>query len=709
MISRKISLLATSSLFLLSAFATQAADFTIVNGQNETTAQSIGPGANETAIVENGGTLTVGTGSAITSSSVGGHITNNGTITENDGFLGAVQLTASGQLAINNGTIHASGVDAEGLYAAASGNMLINNGLVTIGQAGGGVVSFNNGVNDSVFINNGTITTEVGATDEIVALGSLGTGATVTNNGAITLNTSLSAALLVNINATSSNSGHITIVGDNAWGIDLSGIGATTRNSGTINVTGATDVGIYAQQNNQSIINTGVVTNIGSGQAIRVDGNSTTVINHGIITSTGGDAVQMNGDSDTLVLGSSLINGPVVFAGTNGALQYDISAGHGGSVSSINGTITGTHTTSTTGMIPRGAHVVQSGNTIAVVTPDNFALNNQVVGQTLNYTGDLVTHRQQLALLGETTGVAGGAQYAAATGSLSDAAPAYAWGMGSRKAVWAEGFGSYQELGASGEAASSTVRAGGVLGGVDLPQNDNGYRIGLYGGAFTGSTDLGDNNFRQTDSNGVLAGGYIGHSYDEYFVSAQFATGYSSNESDRFTGVDTANSSYSSYFVSPSLTVMRPMEEGGITWIPSANVHYTAQFDGSYDESGSVANQSVDSRTIQSAGARLMLEAVLKQQKLADGILKPSLRAGIDGQTLLGSNDVNVNTLGSNLSFDPRGGMNYIDGIVGTNLSYAVNNGPQIYLDGEADLGLNKGGPGNNKGITTRFGSRWAF
>jgi hypothetical protein len=156
---------------------------------------------------------------------------------------------------------------------------------------------------------------------------------------------------------------------------------------------------------------------------------------------------------------------------------------------------------------------------------------------------------------------------------------------------------------------------------------------------------------------------------------------------------------------------MRPINGDGVTLVPNATLRYTAQFDDSYRETGSLANQTVGARTGQAVDGRMMLDAKLDSVPLfQDNTVQPSFRVGVQGQTLVGSRSVDVTTLGSNLSFNPKGGDNTLDGILGVNFTQdSTTGGPQFYLDAEGNLGLNKGGADKNKGIVGRLGARWKW
>jgi hypothetical protein len=651
-----------SAICIFAAFSAQAANFTVTNAQ--TTTQSIGGGADETGIVEAGGSVaTVGNNNvAVTSSSAGGTLINYGSLSTTGNSSYGLRTTAASNILTNSGTVTTSGFGSYGLFAT--------------------------GANNSILTNTGTITT-----------------------------TGLQGFGLSTFNAnTLINSGNITTNGDQAYGIYSSGANASLTNNGTVVTHGLEGHGMYGAAGNITLMNNGSVIVTGTdAYGVRVINNNSTFTNAGYVKSVASNTIVMSGNNATLILKpNSTVDGTVVFSGAGRTLQYDVSGtGRAGSVTHITGTVTGSPTTSitNTSLLPSGAQVVQGGNTVAVVTPDQFGSSQQLINQTVTDAGNVLNNRQQLALLGDTTEAAGGTQYAASTSMMNDGSHPNAWAVRDRKVAWAEGFGSYQERGQTSDTSDSTARSGGVMAGVDLPQTSEGVRSGFYTGGFSGNLNVGETTFRSVDSTGGMAGGYVGKSYGEYYVSGQLGLGFSSNESDRYTGVDTASADYNSYFVSPSLTVMRPIKDKGVTWIPNATLRYTAQFNDSYNETGSITNQNVGSHTSNSLDGRLMLDARFDPMKLEqDRTLHPSLRAGIQGQTLLGSNSVDVTTLGNNLSFDPKGGDGYVDGIIGINLSQTTDaGGPELYLDGEANLGLNKDGPSDNKGIVGRLGAKWTW
>lgn len=676
----------------ISPLSAQAADFTISNGQTATTTQTLGAGANETGTVEEGGTIatTANTLTAIISTSAGSTITNNGTIsTTGDSAHGTyVNVPGASSTFTNTGTLTTSGAGSHGFYAlAGTGHSVTNSGgMATTGDGSMGVFLF---ADNSNVTNSGTISTSGDNAAAMFAF--IGGSNTLTNNGLLMTTGDNSSALFSN--AGSNNS---------------------LINNGTIITNGTESRGMLAHGSSNTLTNNGRVISNGTTAAMRVSNASGTIINQGYVTSVGGNAVEMSATDSTLIVKpGSIIDGTVLFdGGGNRILQYDVSGtGSAGGVLAINGTVTGSPTTTitNTSSLPSGTRVVQGGNVVAVVTPEQFGASQQLISNTVNDAGAVLNNRQQLALLGDTSGVNSGTQYATSTNTLSDAQNPNEWALRDRKVAWVEGFGSYQQRGAGGQTAESRSVSGGALAGVDLPQTDEGMRAGFYAGGFSGQLNVGTPTFRKLDSTGGMAGGYVGKSYGNYYVSGQFGAGFSQNDSDRYTGADTASADYSSYFLSPALTVMHPVQGDGITWVPNATLRYTAQFDGSYTETGSVTNQTVGSRNSHVIDGRLMLDGRFDAiESGQNGMLFPAFRIGLAAQTLLGNNSVSITTLGNNLSFDPDGN-DYVGGIVGVTLTHTMGESAALYFDGEADLGLNKGGPGSNKGIAARIGAKWAW
>jgi hypothetical protein len=713
-----------------------SAGSTAINSGSITTDGNSGAGlhasSNNNTLTNNGTiTTTGGLGFGLYQSSGSGNtLVNNGNIATSNYNAYGIYVFSGNNTAINNGTITTTSSEGLGMFSNAAGNSLTNNGsIITSGLAGYGMHENSGGT----MINNGIIST---TGQDAEGMYSTGENTTVTNSGAITVSGNNAIAILSNgDNANITNSGTINMLNNTSFAIRTTGLNSTATNNGTIHMGGTSDVALIAVGADSTLVNNGIITANGNdayamsgqtganqtfinngrivvdtGSAVSASGDNLTMINAGYMRSSGPYTVELGGADNTIILkANSTVDGVVDFYGSGTrTLTYDVGdTGRAGSITRITGALTGTPTESITNT-PSGMRAVQSGNTVAVVTPDQFGGNSQIISQTVSDAGNVLNNRQQLALLGDTTEANDGAQYAASSASANDASSPNDWAVRDRRVAWVEGFGSYQERGKTRDTSSSEAVSGGVLTGIDLPQTSEGVRAGFYAGGFAGALDVG--NFKHVDSEGGMAGGYVGKSYGGYYISGGLGLGFSNNEADRFTGIDTATSDYTSYFVSPSLTVMRPMVRSGVTFVPSATIRYTAQYDEGYTEAGAVVNQRVDSSLSHALSGRAMVEAKFDGKKFENGgVLKPSLRAGIDGNTMLGSDKTDVTVLGSNLSFDPQGGDNTIDGIIGVNLSLARSERFNLYVDAEASLGLNNGGASDNKGAIGRLGAKWKF
>lgn len=584
----------------------------------------------------------------------------------------------------------------------------------------------------SFTVNNGqTLSDQELLANETGTINLGGTLQTIQSANGVNINMNGSAVFINGANASLVNNGTIRgtsdISGDDvystAYGVNVGADDAHITNYGTILTT--------AQAIN---VNNGVAT----VRSVLINGNNIVFTNNGTITATdlgatgtnattSVAAITINGNNARLVLGAnSQINGAVQFLSTGGVVEYTLGgptyptegggfALHNGmasapDLSNFSGTYTVNEMTAA-GFTPEGAVIVTAGNgqTLAV-TPDVYAgADSVVINQTVMQAGNLVVQRQQASILN------------LANRPPSDDAPSFAFldtgsiepaaGHSGRQ-FWAEGFGSYRERPANGDAAFSRARAGGVLAGIVMQEDTHGITYGIYGGGFRGENQMGETTFRTIDSNGVLAGLYAGHAFGHYYFMAQLAGGYAAQESERLVGTGLAQANYHSFFAAPSVSVMRPFRTNpikSVLFVPSITARYTAQYTTNYTESGSTANQSVRSRDYYTVGGRVQIEAIVDAWRFGRGNFIPSLRLGVDGEADIGGHDVDLNVLGTDVSFDPQGGSDTLDSIIGVNLSYVVDNGPQLYLDGEASIGLNKGDIQDNKGGTARVGARWHF
>lgn len=529
-------------------------------------------------------------------------------------------------------------------------------------------------------------------------------------------------------NATILNSGLIDASGTSSSGIvvEISSSNSKITNTGRIKASGNFTSGILSGNNtNTTIINSGSIIVTGNDSTgISSRGTNATITNSGTISATGTNskAISITGNDTTLILkAGSNISGDVDFGTTTGGkvrvdntISVPLSGGGSAAKKTVisRANIIGTHTVeggaaSVSGDIGNGV-LVENNDTIAVVTPDAFAGADQIITEVVISSNNLLANHFREARLGESSGVPLNIQVADSGLVYSDVAE-NTYVLPNPATAWIEGFGSYQERPQNKDAAFSRARSGGILGGIDLPTTEQGYTFGFYVGGFAGQLDLGEQKFRDISNKGALFGGYVSKDFGGVDVDLQLTTGVSFNDSDRKVGTDIAKADYNSYFLSPSVTVSKDVAHEWGVLVPSLTLSYNGQYREDYKESGSIADQDVDGQYSSTVSARVMLENRFADVHYGSGVLKPAFRAGIDGQSYIGNRSTDLNVLGTDVSFDPNGSDQFVDGVAGINLSYAIHDGPELYMDSEINVGLNQGTIADNFGGTIRTGLRWNF
>src|SRR5690606_32202073 len=152
---------------------------------------------------------------------------------------------------------------------------------------------------------------------------------------------------------------------------------------------------------------------------------------------------------------------------------------------------------------------------------------------------------------------------------------------------------------ADAPVAGSEHVFGGVMMGIDTTTGE-GTRIGVFVGGAQGEADV-DHDSQEIDTETVFAGLYASHHAGAVRIDAAVTVGLADYDSERLVannqvpgGLETARADYDGVFVSPELTVSTAMAMGATTVRPSLRVRYAGLWLDGYDESGSVANLSVD-------------------------------------------------------------------------------------------------------------------
>ncbi|NRA17477.1 MAG: autotransporter domain-containing protein [Oceanospirillaceae bacterium] len=210
-------------IILLLSVPAYAADFTIVDGQTETTTQTLT--ANENGVIEAGGTLTTA-GAGISASGTNVTISNSGII-KSTGNKG-IESNGTNSVISNSGAITAA---QDGIYSQGADAIITNSGTIAADFIG--IASIGSSA-DVIITNSGTITANEGIYSD-------GADAVITNSGTITGNT-------VGIRADGddvviNNSGKITVTGGGALAVRGDASDSTLNLLAGSQIIGAIDLG----------------------------------------------------------------------------------------------------------------------------------------------------------------------------------------------------------------------------------------------------------------------------------------------------------------------------------------------------------------------------------------------------------------------------------------------------------------------------------
>jgi len=581
----------------------------------------------------------------------------------------------------NVGTVEEGGVinvtSGNGIEATADGVTVNNAGSVTSGDDTAIAV-----MNNSTVINSGS------AAGGFAGIFALGDGNTITNSGTAEGDSSyLSLGIY-----TAGDGNKITNSGTaagSAIGIFTEGTGNTITNSGT--ATGGSE-GIFAIGDDNTITNSGTLT--GDLYGIFAEGNGSTITNSGKII--GGQAsVYLNGTGNTLTL----------LSGSNVQGMLDV-AGTGGNTLVIGRRLSTALTyTSAPAVIldTSGMPFVSSGGILAVVDPTLFSAEGDMLNDLSRTLADVVDAR-----LGSARSGHGAANMVAAaptgivpTADVPDAPMP-------QSVVWAAGIGNYRSQGSDGMYDGFDSTLGGFAIGADGVLS-SGTRLGGFAGASFASlnTDAGT---QEIDADSYYAGLYAGFTMSEAFLNLALTGGYTSQSTSRDVlnnmvvgGVEQAKGDPNGIFISPSATIGTDIETGGMIFTPSLRARYAGLFMDSYDENGSAADLSVDSRSINLFDLRGQVAFAMAPMQTNGGHFDAALRLGADA-TYTNSEDVNATLLGQSLNFNVSDNDTTARGFAGLDLAYETNSGANFTLTGEAGYDTS-----DALTLTGTAGLAWAF
>lgn len=362
--------------------------------------------------LENNGTITVsGNGMAAGDNST---LQNNGAITSN-GYRAYGMTATSGSTLANSatGTITMNRPYGYGMALSGTSGTLTNDGAITLNNTlTAGLYAANSGTSPAAIsvTNNGTIT---GKGRDNVGISASGSGITATNNGTLNMQGNNNAGIVVNgAGSTVANTGQINISGTSGKGAEIFGTGTTFTNTGAITVTGATDTAIEAGPQT-TIYQNGTLTVTGTnGTGVMLE-TGATLSNTGTITTTQDYSYPVLGYDDNITVTNS---GTISAAGTETAAI---------ALSGNNSNITNTGTLSTSGDYAYGISI--SGDGGSVTNSGNILTTGE------NAHGILVTGQNiTIASTGKISATGAGSHELAigsADGSTTGSATLTAWSV----------------------------------------------------------------------------------------------------------------------------------------------------------------------------------------------------------------------------------------------------------------------------------------
>ncbi len=609
---------------IFSAPSAWAASFTIDSGETVTATQTLSVDGDTGLIISGGIIDTSGTNGrrAVSVAADNVDVTNNGSIScKRSVDCISINGNRTNVTVINNGSITASGTQGDGVAQNNGSNFIfINNGSIsTSGTAGETVINF--GDNGSI-TNNGTLTT-TGAVQNVFTEGD---GDQVTNNGIITASANNASAIVVGFNGGS-------------------GIGSTITNNNIIRVTGSNSVGI-----------------------LLVNASGTAINNRGLISAEQSATAAIDGSNNSETL--NLLSGSQII----GTIDLD------DGTDTVN--ILGANNSSTLTLTDVEAINLLDGNglivgTVAtVVDPTGQSISSAVLSNTTlaihnNVNQRLAHHKALKPIQVATSELTSGMVF-------QERAPQ----------IWGSALGAQHSRGLEGIALGYDHDYVGFTGGYEVSFYKA--RMGLLGGFVkTNIKTTGDAFGRlrsiDTDTDSFFVGAYSQYFLGNINLTTTLMAGYEDHDNDRavvdnLNGFETAQADFSSFFISPSLTLSSAyVLDEYFELRPSATLAYSGGWYEDYAESGTTRSDLViDDRDAHALTGQLQLAAAYSPYE--DNELE--LRAGAKAR-YTDNDNIDVSLAGTNFQIPNASDNDVYGGYIGMNLRIAIKEKINLIADVE--------------------------
>ena len=614
---------------IFSAPSAWAASFTINDGQTVTTTQNLNVDG-DTGLIISGGFLDL-TGSSGTS---------------------AVTVSANNVTVTNNGSISTAGSQDSITIGNQNNVTVINNGTISVSGVNGDGVAQNDGSN-FIFINNGTISTS-GSTNN-VSLGSE-TVINLGDNGSIT------------------NNGTLETTGNRGSAVFTRGDGDVVTNNGTITTSGTSANGIFVGFNrasvNPTITNNGIIRVTGAdSEGILVDDSTGTIINNSGLISADESATQSidgsnNADTLNLLSGSQIIGIIDLNGGT------DIV-----NISGANNSSTLTLTDTEVIRLVNGNGLIV-GTVATVVDPTGQSISSAVLSNTTlaihNNVNQRLAHHKPLKPI------------QVATSELTSGMVFQERGP----QIWGSALGAKHSRGLEGIALGYDHDYVGFTGGYEVSFYKA--RIGLLGGFVKTNIKTTGDAFGRLRSIDTNTDSFFAGAYSQYFLgninlTTTLMAGYEDHDNDRavvdnLNGFETAQADFSSFFISPSLTLSSAyVLDEYFELRPSATLAYSGGWYEDYAESGTTRSDLViDDRDAHALTGQLQLAAAYSPYE--DNELE--LRAGAKAR-YTDNDNIDVSLAGTNFQIPNASDNDVYGGYIGMNLRIAIKEKINLIADVE--------------------------
>jgi hypothetical protein len=431
----------------------------------------------------------------------------------------------------------------------------------------------------------------------------------------------------------------------NGYGVEIAdGTGNHVANYGTIETTGSKSNAVHVETANNTIINHGTIIVWGDeADAVYIVGGNT-LINSGTLISKDDEAIHMHDTgSEIYLLAGSAVYGKIELHHSE---EHHFDIGNGlNAMLTFQGHLPAD--INTNGM----PYVTDTTNLqLAVVDPTGFAMAEDQLADITDQAFDAVRSRlrssQQYSMANATSLLA-----------ITPAADVYVPSVSDRGITpWASVLGTWRQQSASGITWSGEQYLRGVTAGVDF-----NWTPSLRGGAFAGAARVEltvDDEAQEIDTDNIWAGAYVGGELGDYFIDVATLAGWQTNESVRrmvdntvWPGYDHAEASYDGFFVSPQASVSRNWDFAGRPMISTLTLRYAGLFLNEYEEEGSNANLSVDSRDVHLLTARGEIVWPIPLPFVSEG-LQLDIFGGGDVRYTFGD-EVSAVLLDQGIAFDP--------------------------------------------------------